>query len=285
VRRAVFLLIAWLAAVPACIPSTPALVAARRYDDALCHARSEAEAKTVALAIERDADPRVHVYAVHRAELLPVLGDKTDEIADKVTFVRARVGINEVPSHPSAHVTLSVDDKTIAGSATSIPGDATVALLFGLTGESVPGSRTVVDQQKLAKEVGWAVFTLGLKPLLFGTEKVTYEAPPGHDDYVRRAPRAMSVYDGLRAGGVEAFLVPRAAEQRAKLTVSLQVATSDEDHASCTLSIAYTAPLGQPSRPLPDVVDERFQGGIRRPSDLTATVRYAVSNPYGAWAW
>ena len=281
---------AWIAATLAassvgCVPSLPALVQARRYDDAVCHASTEAEAKQVAAAIERDADVRLHLYAVHAAEARPVLGDKTTEVLDKITLLRAKIVANDLPARPFASLTLSVDDQHVPGEGAARPGSATAALMFDLTGEKMPGSRTVIDADKVAREAGWALVTLGMKQLLFGTDKLTHEAEPSRGDLVRAGPKAMSIYDGVRAGGVDAYVIPRSVEDRTKLSASLSIMTNDEDSAECTLTITYAMPLGQPSRPLTESIDQRFGGGVRRPRDLDAVTRVSVQNVRGRWSW
>jgi hypothetical protein len=50
-----------LVALDGCVPTTSSLVQARRYDDAICHTKNDAEAALVVAAVERDADLRFHL--------------------------------------------------------------------------------------------------------------------------------------------------------------------------------------------------------------------------------
>ncbi|MFO0661922.1 MAG: hypothetical protein U0165_19125 [Polyangiaceae bacterium] len=269
----------------ACVPSFASLVRNKRYADALCHAGTQVDAERIANAVEQDANLRLHVYAVHRAELEPVLGAKSEDIDAKLTFIRAITGTNQLPLDLHTTVKLEADAKAIEIDRGTTPSTASAALLFGLTGERLPTSYTAVDEDKLAREIGWAVFTLGLKQLLFGTEKLTYERSPDRADYLAKGPVAMSLYDGLSNGSrnTHVYVIPKTSDPSAKLTITMTATAYHEDSGICDLSIEYVADLGQPKRALTEVLDERFGNSARTIAELNPTRKIWLSNPTGRW--
>ena len=96
----------------------------------------------------------------------------------------------------------------------------------------------------------------------------------------------MSIYDGLREKGddITAFLIPKSIERSTKLKITLNAMTFHEDGGTCSISLTYEAPVGLASRPLGEVIDDKFRAGVLRPADVQAVRRYALSNPIGSWS-
>lgn len=269
-----------------CTPSFEHLVGARRYADAVCRTQSEKEAQRIAEVVERDAELRVHGYAARPAELTSALGERGAEIAGKVTFVRLRVAANTLPMQGSPRATLQVEkaNAIVDVSGAGRPSDAAAALLFALTEERIPGDSTYVDEAKLKKEIMWTVFTFGLKPLLFGFDKVTEKGPPDRAIFLRNGPLAMTLFDGLNGpGDLRVLAVPTPLANTAWLDVQLKMHDSDEEHQRCTLDLRYTLPLAQRGQTLTASLDALFADGARSAVALGGKRTYALANRFGAW--
>lgn len=120
-----------------CRPPVRRLIEQRAYDQALCAAqRSRESARDLAYVgqrLEADARPRLHLYAVPRAELERALGEAGRRLAEQVVLVRAVVAIDGV----------QVDDfdlqVTLVGSQGPVQSQpASVEVLAALVGETIP---------------------------------------------------------------------------------------------------------------------------------------------------
>lgn len=270
-----------------CIPSFHSLVRDKRFPDAICHAESQQQAETLAKTIESNANARVHLYAVHENELESALGERGKAIGEQVTFVRIASGINEIPGKMSLtpNVVVTGENRVLQLSGSSYPPEKSAALLFALTQESLPKSTTTIDEASFRKELGWAVLTLGLKQLLFGTDTVTRTSPPGRDDFLRKGPKAMAIYDGLNKGGRYSCVgIPKAFENEAKLLIETQINTWHEEGGSCSLSINYEISLQQPGKTLTESIDSLFTQEAISVVQLGAKRTMKLRNPKGQWS-
>lgn len=126
-----------LAAGLGCRPPVKRLSEQRAYDQALCAAQAsperERELGDIGRRLDADARPRLHLYAVPRAELERALGEAGRRLAEQAVLVRAVVAIDGV----------QVDDfdldVTLVGPQGPIePQPASVEVLAALVGETVP---------------------------------------------------------------------------------------------------------------------------------------------------
>jgi hypothetical protein len=257
----------------------------RRYADALCRARSPSEAEALVAAVERDVELRVHLHTVREEELQRALGEQGKAIAEKVTLVRAHLFSNTIPLSGFPSVNLQIGEeraRNLTGEYS--PSGEQAAVLFALTGETIPGPSTAVDTRALARELAWGVVTLGMKQLLFGSEKLTHKVSPGRSDFLDKGPRAMALFDGLNSPeGARAFLLPARPASPVDLQISYSTTESDEDSRSCSLHLDYTVRLAEVGTPLSRSTEQRF--GARAPlvTELGATRTFSVSNPSGSW--
>jgi hypothetical protein len=135
-RSAIALCVLGLAAGLGCRPPVGRLIEQRAYDQALCAAQgsrdSARELAYVAQRLDADARPRLHLYAVPRAELERSLGDAGRRLAEQAVLVRAVVAIDGVQVDDfRLHVTLVGPQ----GAAQSQP--ASVEVLAALVGETI----------------------------------------------------------------------------------------------------------------------------------------------------
>jgi hypothetical protein len=137
-------------AVGGCRPPLRRLTEQRAYDQALCAAESShdraANLAYVGKRLDDAARPRLHLYAVPRAELERSLGEAGRRLADQAVLVRAVVAIDGV----------QVDDfglrVTLKGPQGPIPAQpASVEVLAGLLGETLPTER--VDHVEGGREL------------------------------------------------------------------------------------------------------------------------------------
>lgn len=287
-RGVVLWLLSLAAFCAGCVPSFASLVEARRYPDALCHASSRAHALALIDAVERDADARVHLYAVRDAELRKALGDEAEKVSSKVTLVRLAEAHNRHPA--SAAMTARIRGHGEAKALAIRGGPArereVAAAVFQLTGEPLPATRSSLDVEKVKKEVGWFVLTLGLKQILFppSMAEMTRTVEPDNDDYRRVGPRATALFEGLVRGGTTGFFVPRSVEPEATLVVSFVTTEHSEDITTCSLSLSYEVPLHQPGKSMAEVIDALFAPGARRLREVASRRTFHVHNDIGAWS-
>jgi hypothetical protein len=183
----------------------------RAYDQALCAAdrsrdRDEALSR-VGSRLDAEARPRLHLYAIPRAELERTLGEAGRRLADRAVVVRAVVAIDGV----------QVDDFGVrvaltgpGGAVASLP--ARVDVLAPLVGETIPpdrvrtdpGGRTIVAERFRQRPLlGIAAgiveaSTLMLLPVTQLTGHVREEGPrtvvlPPTEDEVRAAAPVASL--------------------------------------------------------------------------------------------
>lgn len=283
-RRAALLALLSLS-LQGCMPTFSHLMEHRRYADALCRARSAPEAEALVAAVERDAEMRVHLHTVREEELQAALGEQGKVIAGKVTLVRMNLTSNTIPLSGFASVNLQLGKEQARNlTGEHSPSGEQAAVLFALTGETMPGASTAVDTGALARELTWGVFTLGMKQLLFGSEKLTYKVGPGRSDYLLSGPRAMALFDGLNSPpGSQAFLLPAQPAAPVDLHLSYSTTEHDENHHPCSLHLGYTVRLAEVGTPLHRATEQRF--GARAPlvTELGAPRSFFLTNHAGSW--
>lgn len=139
-RIATVLGVLGLAAGLGCRPPVKRLSEQRAYDQALCAAQGSRDPVRdlayVGARLDADARPRLHLYAVPRAELERSLGEAGRRLAEQAVLVRAVVAIDGV----------QVDDFGLRVALVGPQGpvesqSATVEVLAGLVGETIPADR------------------------------------------------------------------------------------------------------------------------------------------------
>lgn len=147
-RLAVAFCVLGLAAGLGCRPPMQRLLEQRAYDQALCAAQGSQDAARelayVGQRLDADARPRLHLYAVPRAELERSLGEAGRRLAEQAVLVRSVVAIDGV----------QVDDfrlhVTLVGPQGALPSQpASVEVLAALVGETItaaPVASLVAEQ-------------------------------------------------------------------------------------------------------------------------------------------
>lgn len=207
-----------------CGPPIQRLTEQRAYDQALCAASERSrdparDLEAVASRLDADARPRLHLYAVPRAELERSLGEAGRRLADQVVLVRAVVAIDGV----------QVDDFGVrvglVGAQGPVPSQpASVEVIASLVGETLPEddvqiveSRRELVPERLAKRpllgVTAAVLeasTLFMVPVTEITGHVrrvpgeTIRTPPTEAEMIAAAPVAsMMANEAARWSHVE----------------------------------------------------------------------------------
>lgn len=246
-----------------CAPKAESLLARHDYREALCAASAhegEAERRRVRAALERDLAPTIHIHAVTRAELEPVLGADADALLARVVLLRVRASQNDSNiGRAFLDVELPGVDKLGAGAD----------LMASLTGEQLPAPREVtVDTRTFGERVRdalrpawfiaggtWNLLTLGLIPVdvsprIHGGQVSTSTEYPSRTELVLAAPRAMA----LAEAGLVAWERPR---EPASLRVRVAWAAHCRER-DAVLEEAIDVVLATDDRPIEDRIDERF---------------------------
>lgn len=173
-------------------PALSQLVADKHYREAICAAESPSSRDEVAHALDADAQIYVHVHVVSPDELREVLGDATDDVAGRATFVRVRAQGNALP----------VDRLSLAVALTGGGGAAKPVEWTSLawaTREHLPPQHpeeTYLTGGNVLRGLA-AVVTAGVylifDPFKPGTQMV--DAP--REEYERVAPHATALHDAM----------------------------------------------------------------------------------------
>jgi hypothetical protein len=202
-----------LIALGACAPRARDLVAARDYREAVCAWRAQQDDEqqaAIAQAIRHDLATSLHVHAVTREELAPVLGAATDELFERVVLLRVRASQND-SNLGAGMIEVELSPSRRLGSG--------LAFMATLTQETIPAATVVTNdtrtfEQRVRETLEpariiagtlWNAITLGLVPVdvspSFGPGRVeTYAVSPSEAEIARTAPRAVALANaGLTA--------------------------------------------------------------------------------------
>ena len=287
VRAAIFTLLLGLG-LSACGPRLGDLVAQHHYREAICGADDgwAADRASVAAALDRAAEPKLHVYVVRNTQLQTLLGAAADRIAARATFARVVVDTNLLPVD-------GIEAKISVEHGRSFEWDA----LLELSGEKRPPNRigrnylTAMNFMKALAVIGTGGVLL-LSPIPPSFHGELRAVPPTDDDYREATPTAYAIHQAMAGTRCEstttsedsnvtgtrctAFVAitraPQVAPTVLRVTVKYHAARVPRDGRfmsdSCTVERTNSIDLGAAAE-LQTTTDRLFGDQLRAISELT----------------